>query len=498
VSADAASTGAGLEGRVRRGFLWSLLSNATLRLGTLVTGILLARIMSPADFGVYAIALTVQTILMTMSELGLAADLVRNGDIEHRGPTTATLALAASSFLTAAMWFSAVPVATALGSADAASVIRVMSITLLLAGIGVVPYARLQRNLMQGRLFAIDVVSFVITTGLTVVLALLGWGPMSLAVGRVVAQVVAVCLQFTWTHERPRFGWHVDVARSGLRFGFPLACAGLLAWTLLSLDNVMIGRFAGAQTLGLYVLAFNISSWPTTVVGTAVKAVAMPAFAQRAESTGRPDIEGLHQSTALTWTVAVPIGLALAVLARPVIEVVYGARWIPAAAALGGLGMFGALRVVFDLWIAYLTAAGRAATLVWTQVAWIVTLGPLMWLAITRHGLAGAGWSHIIVAAGFMLPLYLFAMSRAGVPVKGLAAQLVVPLLAAVPAGAAGWAVRGLPGGPWARLVVGGLVVVGVYALAVWPWLRRQPILANRALQPPRVRLRARTPQGEA
>lgn len=488
---------AGLEGRVRRGFLWSLLSNATLRLGTLVTGILLARIMAPEDFGVYAIALTVQTILMTMSELGLAADLVRNGDIDHRGPTIATLGLVASSFLTAVMWVTAVPVATALGSADAAPVLRVMSVTLLLAGIGVVPYARLQRNLMQGRLFAIDVVSFVITTGLTITLALDGWGPMSLAVGRVVAQVVATGMQFVWTSSRPRFGWRPPVATSGLRFGFPLACAGLLAWTLLSLDNIMVGRLSGAETLGLYVIAFNISSWPTTVVGTAVKAVAMPAFAQRAESIGRPDVSALYQATALTWTVAVPIGLALAVLAEPVIEVAYGTRWLAAAVALGGLGMFGALRVVFDLWIAYLTAAGRAATLVWTQVAWIATLAPVMWVAITRRGLGGAGWSHVVVAAVFMLPLYLFALHRVGVPLAGLRRPLGVPLAAALPAGLLGRVAEGFFDAPWAQLIVGGAVVVLVYAACVWPWLRHQPVIAAGAIPFHRAPFRVRTPQGE-
>lgn len=477
------SASTGLEVRARRGLFWSLLSNTTLRLGTLLTGIALARILAPEDFGVYAVALTIQTILMTMSELGLAADLVRHGDIEHRGPTIASLSLASSGVLTALMFSAARPLATALGAPDAAPVIQVMSVTLLLAGIGVVPYARLQRGLAQRTLFMIDLVSFVVTTGITVALALNNWGPMSLAIGRVVAQVLATFLQFLLSGERPRYGWDQKVATSGLRFGVPLASAGLLSWILLSLDYVIIGRLVGPTMLGYYVLAFNISSWPTTVIGNALKAVAMPTFAQRSDRTGSPDVEGLRTSSALTWAVAVPIAVALATLAEPLIAAVYGSRWLPAAGALAGLAAFGALRVVFDLWIAYLTAAGRAPTLVWTQVAWIATLGPLMALAVAQRGLQGAGLAHAVVAALIMLPLYLYGLSRSGVPILPMARQFVPPLVAAVPAGVAGWFAGGIPGGPWLQLVLGGVVVVVVYIAALWPWVRRDPAIALRLRQ---------------
>ena len=83
-------TTAPLGTQVRSGLLWSALNNATLRLGTLITGTVLARILDPETFGVFAVAATVQGILMTVSELGLAADLVRRGRFDERGPTIAT------------------------------------------------------------------------------------------------------------------------------------------------------------------------------------------------------------------------------------------------------------------------------------------------------------------------------------------------------------------------------------------------------------------------
>ncbi len=86
------------------------------------------------------------------------------------------------------MVLTAAPVADALGGPEATPVIQVMSATILLAGIGVVPYAKLQRNFQQNRLFAIDATSFVIATVLTIALAAGGHGAMSLAIGRVAAR----------------------------------------------------------------------------------------------------------------------------------------------------------------------------------------------------------------------------------------------------------------------------------------------------------------------
>jgi lipopolysaccharide exporter len=480
-------------GRVRRGVAWSLLNNLTLRVGTFAVSIALARILAPEDFGIFAIALTVQTILINLAELGLAADLVRHGNLESRGPTIATLSLASSTVLTLIMVTTAPVVATAMGSADATPVIQLMAVTMVLAGIGVVPFAQMQREFMQKQLFAIDAVSLLISTGLTVTLALAGFGAMSLAIARVTAQLTVTLLQFAFTRRRLRFGWNADIARSGFRFGFPLSCAGLLALVLLNVDYVLVGRLMGPISLGIYFLAFNISSWPTTIVGTAIRSVAMPAFAQRGRVNGHVDHADLLRATALTWAVALPIGTALAVLSTQTIHVVYGARWLPAATALVGLGLFGTLRVVFDLWVAYLTARGSAGALLWTQSAWIVTLAPVMIFAIRTDGLTGAGWSHAIVAAFFMLPLYLVAMRRVGVAPTALLRCLVPGLLAILPAALASWLVSDLIAQPLVSLFIGGVTLLAVYAALLGPWFRKQGFIApNREPRARRVVARRR------
>src|SRR4029079_3873613 len=164
----------GIAADVRRGLLWSSLNSLALRLGSLVVGIVLARLLAPADFGVYAIALTVQSVLVTLVELGMSAYLVRAKDPERDGPTVASLSLANGVVLAAAMTVTAGPVARLMGAPDASGVIAVLSWTLVLSSAGVVPYAALQRDFQQRRLFGSSVVDFATSTSVTVALILLG------------------------------------------------------------------------------------------------------------------------------------------------------------------------------------------------------------------------------------------------------------------------------------------------------------------------------------
>ena len=117
-----------------RGAVWSGLGTIVLRLGGLVVGIILARTLTPEQFGVYAIALTVQAILMTVADLGLSADLIRSEDPDRIAPTVATLGLVSGTVLTVGALWGSGGLAEVLGSPQAAPAIALLSFTLLLGG----------------------------------------------------------------------------------------------------------------------------------------------------------------------------------------------------------------------------------------------------------------------------------------------------------------------------------------------------------------------------
>lgn len=461
------SAGETLGTRIRRGLAWSALNNILLRVGNLGLSIVLARLLMPAEFGVYAVGLTVHAVLVALADLGVSADLIRNGDVRRRGPTVATMGLGAGVVTAVAMAVTAGPVAAQMGSPQAASVVQVMSLALLLSGLGVVPYAVLQREFMQGRQMICDVLGFLTLAGVTLSLVLMDVGPLSLAIGRVVSQAVVTLAQFSLARIVPRFGWDRGIARSAFVFGGPIAATNLLSWLVINVDNMLVGNALGAVSLGLYVMAFNLSSWPMNAVGTAIRSVALPGFS-RVIGDARASSDALARAAGLTLMIAVPLSLLLTIFGQAVVVVLFGSPWISAAAPLYGLAAFGALRILFDVLAAFLYARGASGTVFFIQSAWLALIVPAMLLGIHGWGLVGAGWAHLVVGLVLVLPLYLFAVHRGGVRLGAMVPHAAPVLLACAPAAIVGlWLNQSLEL-PLARMLVGGAITGLVYLLGLW------------------------------
>lgn len=455
-------------GRISRGLGWSTASNLTLRVGNFCVSLIMARLIAPNEFGVFAVALTVWTILSTLAEFGLNSALVRAADFDRRAPTVATLGLASSVLLGGAMVLGAPLIAASFTSPESAGPIRVMAISVVIFGFSTVQLARLVRDFRQGTLFVVNAAALLASTGTLIVLALDGWGAMALAVGQIVSQVVMVAGHFIATRRPLRLGFDPAVAREVGAFCLPLAGANLLSWLLLSVDNVVVARVLSPTELGLYMLAFNVSSWPMSALGQAVRSVALPAFAQvgGVERWSR----ALSTIIAPLWAVALLVGVGLATLAQPVIVLLYGDRWSAAAAALAGLGLFGAVRVLFDLFATALIALGSTRAVLVVQVIWFVVMIPAMYAGVLWFGLAGAGWSHLAIAVVVVLPAYLVCLRRHGVAIAPLLRRCLVPTLTAVPLAAVGVALAHWL--PWPLLCLAAALVCAVafYALPLHRW----------------------------
>jgi lipopolysaccharide exporter len=466
-----------LKQAVPRALTWGLASSIIARLGNFVVTLVLARFLTPGEFGVYAVALTVQTILQMLAPLGLGAVLIRTKDPERLAPTVATLALIGGAVLCGAMALCSGLAADLIRVPDAAPVIAVLSLTMLLSGVAVVPFTLLARNFEQKKLFAAYGGEFVVGTVLSIVLVVIGLGPMGLAISRVAAQSCSTAMLFVLSKWRLRFGFDRSEAGPALSFGLQAASATFLSVVLLNIDNVVIARVAGQAALGFYALAFNVGNWPMTTLGVGIKYVAYPAFsesARRRTSRGVTDRDpSLAVGVTFAWAAVVPVGISLAVLSVPLIRVLYGDRWIPSAAVLAALGVFGALRVVFMLCDDYLLAYGHARTLVLLQVLWVAALTPAMVVGTHRFGIAGGGWSHVIVSVIVMLPAYLLSARRAGADVWAVVRVFVPPVLATVPCWfAARWVSESF-GTPILALVCGGVTAALLYVGLIHRWTIR-------------------------
>ena len=481
-----------LHGDVRRGVRWSLVNTVVIRIGNFATGVVLARgLLGPRDWGLYAIGLAALAVLLSANEMGVSLAIVRwEGDVRRFAPTVLTLSTFSSTVLYGALYLVAPQTARLLGSSDATGVLRVLGLAVIIDGISCVPAGVLNRTFAQRRRMLIDAANFAVSTGITIGLAAGGFGAMSFAWGAVAGNVVGLvgCGLCAPGFLRP--GWDRAQAKALIRFGMPLAGASLLVLCMLNVDSVVVGATLGPVALGLYQLAFNMSGWPVRAVSEVARRVSFAGFSRLAE-TGRI-AQGFESSLSLLMTAAMPPCVLLLTLAKPAISFVYGHEWTQASGALSFLAMLGLLRVAFELAYDCLVAAGRQRALILVQGWWLVALIPVLIFAARDRGIAGVGAGHILVAGPLVTPLYLWALSRAGIGPRVVLRACLRPLLGGAAMAAVSFAVARFAGLPTTlELFAASLPALAVYAVIVWPTVSR--LRAGKGRRSPRHRF-GRTP----
>jgi O-antigen/teichoic acid export membrane protein len=434
VSADTRPLGRDL----RRSAAWSTVDVAVGRLGQFAQGVIVARILAPEEFGVFAVALVVHAIVVNVSELGVSAALIRDDrDLATRSaPTVAMISFANSAAIAVVMAASSPLLAHLLGSPAAAGPIAVMSLTLPLAGLSAVPSAFLRRDFRMDRIFVSNLSRMILTGAVVVPLALADWGPLALAWSWVAGQVVATAILLCYKPGRFWPGWDYAQARRLLRFGLPLAGANVMGFFVLNVDYIVVGRALGAEALGLYMLAFNISGWPLNVFGTVIRSISLPGFS-RLQLDGQAMPEHFVRALRLVAGIGLPVCFIIGALAEPAVEAVYGTRWGEAATALVGLCVLGAGRIILELAGDYLVTLGRTRAVFFAQLPWTVALVTALLLLVPDHGIAGAGAAQALTVTTVMIPAYGWLLRRSGVGLLAMARALLEPLLWALAAAAA-------------------------------------------------------------
>jgi lipopolysaccharide exporter len=454
-----------LSSSVRRGALWVVASNLLLRLANVGVTAVVAHILSPHDFGVFAVALTAYVIVYSLAELGVSSILIRADlDIDALAPTVASVSFLSSAIIAGAMVAFAKPIGAALGSAAAAGPIRVMAIVVVLMGVFAVPNAQMVRDFKQDKIFLANAISFLLSTALLIVLAMSGSGAMAFAWSRVAGQAAAIAVLMVVVPRRYLPGLSRSALSVILKFGIPLAGANFVNYILLNVDYAFVGHLLGAAELGVYVLAFTLASAPYSLLGGVINSVSMPAFSRVKHD---PDLLKTAMAGALRAVslVVMPMCALMLALASPLVLTVYGEKWAASANVLEILAIYGVVFVVCLLFANMLTSFGRTKFLLVLQLVWIGTLVPAMALGVHKDGIVGAAYAHVAVIVPIVLPCYLLALKRVtGVRFAPLGRAVVPALLASSAAALAARGVASQLNIPLAQLI-GGLVVGGLVYL---------------------------------
>ncbi|MCV2491116.1 lipopolysaccharide biosynthesis protein [Geodermatophilus sp. YIM 151500] len=314
-----------------RGLSWSFLGalgEAALQFTAIVV---LSRLVTVEEFGIAAAATVVTGFAVMLSQLGLGAAVVQARRLEH-GDLAAVFVIGTGiGLLLAVVMFSVAPfVGPVVGLPADAPYLRMLSVVLVLGAARIVATGVLQRQMRFKAIALVDLVSYALGyLGTATVLALLGFGAVSLVWGQIVQATVATVVSYALVRHpvRPRrLSTMVTSARRLFGFGSAYSLSQLGNWVANNGDNFVVTSLLGPASLGVYARAHQLLVHPANLIGSVADKVLFPAMSRIQDDAARLT-RAYVTANSLVAMVTVPASVLLFVLAPEVVAILLGAGW---------------------------------------------------------------------------------------------------------------------------------------------------------------------------
>ena len=273
--------------------------------------IVLARLLTKDDFGVVGYALTAIAFLDVASDLGVAEAVVYYKEDKKSYSTAFWISLGIGILLFGLSWLLAPVLVVYFRDDRVLQINRIMALTFPFGALGSTHEAILRKNLAFGRT-TIPIFLRAIAKGLvSIILAFMGFGAWSLVWGQLAGTLIASILLLAITPWSPTFEFDLSSAQSLLSYGIKNIGTDFLSMILLNLDYWLVGRYLGAELLGVYTLSFRLPELLILQFARIISQVNFPIFIKMQEVQG--DLaRAFRKTTAYVSLVTVPLGIGLA------------------------------------------------------------------------------------------------------------------------------------------------------------------------------------------
>lgn len=374
-----------------------------------VANVILARILFPEDFGLFALVSFYVTIFSLISDIGLNAALIqsRNEPTDNQLKSIFTTHILLGTFV-AILMVAGVPLFEffyhkQLGQ-EGRVLLLLVSIAPLLLNLKLVPYSLLERKLRYRKLVIGEIVELVVLEIITVILALRGFGAASFVWGMLVSRGVASVLFFILEPWHVGFHFSFTPLRSFFSFGIPYQVSNGVGVISGALAPVAVGGFIGTTALGLINWAGGVGAFPR-FIGEIAGRIMFPIGARLAQDRRLLKI-AIERAIEVTSILTLPLVAVMLALVPPITYIVFTGRWEAGIPALYLFTLQAGFMVFSVILTNALLAVGNARAvrninLFWVALQWILTV-PL----VTVFGFTGFAVAALLVSLTFFIPLW--------------------------------------------------------------------------------------------
>ncbi len=447
--------------------------------------VVLARILSPDDFGLVAIAASFVTIVEGLAALDVGKALIRSRDDDRELFDTAWTLAAIRGLVSGLVMLAIAPF---LGDARISTVLVVLAASPVLTGLQNPRFVAFERDLLYSKLAALTLGarlgSFVVTVGVAVAIR----SYWALVVGLLTASVVSLVLSYLLRPYRPR----ISLVRFREIFAFSgwLSLTTLVTTLAMETDRLIVGKLVGDADL--YFMTQRVGVLPTRELVSPLQRILFPSFSGLVDDPARLR-RAVLESVNVLGSLSLPAGCGFALVAGDFVPLALGQRWMPIVPLLAVLTPYLGLRATLSQTLPCVMALGRTRLLFGVSLAYALVHLPVFVTGTALYALPGAIGS-IVVAGVVYTALNAWMLWRTvGIRPGEIVAQLGRPLAATAVMVAAVLALREILPSPVASelrrwLTLGAEVGLGGagYAVALgvlWRWRGRPPGIESRFLQ---------------
>jgi len=427
---------------VRGGAVSLASQGASLAIHTVST-VVLARLLTPDDFGIVAMVGAVTAFAGVFRDLGLSAAAIQMKDLTHAQQSTLFwVNVATGAMLTGGLAAASPIVAWFYGKSELITLTIALSLSFLIASFGTQHGASLARNLQFGRLAVATLSGAVVGLAVSIGLAFYGARYWALVWGGLAGGLTGTLLRFCLSEFRPNWPTRGTGMRKMLRFGANVTGFDVVNYFARNLDNILIGRVWGDAVLGLYSRAYALLMFPIHNLRNPIQSVAFPAMSKLQHD---PVAFRLYyrRITSLLALLSMPISAFFFVASKPLVEVVLGSRWLGAAPIFSILAFPAFIQAPLSLNGLVQLSLGRGTR--------YFQIGAVSAVLVSIGFCVGVGWgapgvavSYGVITYASFIPLLAWGFHKSPLCLRDFFSSISRPAMASVTAAVAASGLRWL------------------------------------------------------
>ncbi len=367
--------------------------------------IILARILAPEQFGIYAIALLALGLLETITQTGVNVVLVQEKETDKYVSSAWIISILRGLVIMIILLIAAPFIANFFHSPASVTLLYWISIVPLLRGFINPAVVKLQKDLLFAKNFWYQTIILVIDTTVSIIVTYITQNPIGIVVGLLAGVIVELVLSYIIVSPRPSFHFEKAYIATIFHRGKWITGTAIFDYLFTNMDNIAVGRMLGASSLGIYQLAYSLAVMPFVELGNAFNYVMFPIFSKLTHDRSRLRNAFIKMILGVA-VLAIPFVIIFTVVPQ-IFVFILGEKWSAIVSVLPILSVVGFVKALSNMAAAlFLSEIKQKYAMVITFVTTISMLATLVPL-VQNYGIVGAAIAALIGSL-VALPFYLY------------------------------------------------------------------------------------------